>query len=135
MRVRRGTGETNILHLLFDFFFYTNIFWILDLEDRRAKNNHFGRFSAKEGSNRADQARPSTHMQVANIIISFQMPFKWHIHFFLFRLTFVVPDACVKSPLWHDLLISASVASNKREPQFPPIICLASQFFLIFNNN
>ena len=73
--------ETIILHLLFDQIKkgHTNIFW--NLEDRRAKDNHFfGRFSAKEGSNRADQARPSTHMQVGNIIISIQ--FKWQIQFF-----------------------------------------------------
>ena len=103
------------------------------MEDRRAKHNHFGRFSAKEGSNRADQARPSTHMQVGNIIVSFQ--FDWHVSNFFLHLTFVVPSACVKSPLWHDLFISASVSSNKREPQFPPIICLARQFLLIFNKN
>ena len=120
--------ETIILHLLFDQIKkgHTNIFW--NLEDRRAKDNHFfGRFSAKEGSNRADQARPSTHMQV-------QFNSNGRSNFFL-HLTFVVPSACVKSPLSHDLLISASVGSNKREPQFPPIICLARQFLLIFNKN
>ena len=125
--------ETIILHLLFDQIKkgHTNIFW--NLEDRRAKHNHFLADSvqrrAPTGLTRPDHP-PICRLEIS----SFQFNSNGRSNFFL-HLTFVVPSACVKSPLSHDLLISAPVSSNKREPQFPPIICLARQFLLIFNKN
>ena len=125
--------ETIILHLLFDHIkkVIQTYFGIWKIEEPNTII-----FLADSAQRRAPTGliRPD-HPPICRLeISSFQFNSNGRSNFFL-HLTFVVPSACVKSPLCHDLLISALVSSNKREPQFPPIICLARQFLCIFNKN